>query len=245
MNPEYEAGGGRFQPTDWNMIREAQNSGPLAEETLNRLCSNYWYPVFQFIRGRGYGAQDAEDLTQNYFQWFLRTKQSERADPQRGRFRTFVLLTLRGFLHEEREKAGAWKRGGRAQSLPIDDTEIGGAVEPELAVNTSQEGQFDRDWARALLVAVMGRMEEEYDRRGGADRFQALRPHLFGERDLSYRDIGLRLGVTEGVIKTETRRMRQRFRDLLIEKLRETVVSDEELSAEFRHFARSIGGSFD
>jgi RNA polymerase sigma-70 factor (ECF subfamily) len=225
-----------FVTTHWSVVLSAgQSDTPRAGEALERLCQTYWYPLYAYVRRRGYSPEDAQDLTQEFFVWLLRRNWLARADQQRGRFRSFLLTTFTRFLTNEWDKARAQKRGGGQILLPeFDSGETRFSLEP--AGPLTPEQIFERRWALELLAKVMERLGDEFAGEGKAELFETLKPCLLGERTSQpYAALAPKLGMTEGSVKVVVHRLRQRYRQLLREEIANTVVEPGEIEEEIRH----------
>jgi RNA polymerase sigma factor (sigma-70 family) len=237
LDTPYPAGRAVFATTHWSVVLEASASDTTRAHTaLGRLCQSYWYPLYAYVRRRGYNPEDAQDLTQEFFARLLEHNWLAQADQQRGRFRSFVLAALSHFLANEWDKAKAQKRGGRAQFIPLqlDTAETRYSSEPTDPVTPEQ--CYERRWAVTLLDAVLGRLQEEHVRSGKATVFEMLKPCLVGERSAQpYAALGSTLGITEGAVKVLVHRLRQRYRQLLREEIANTVATNAEIDDELRY----------
>jgi RNA polymerase sigma factor (sigma-70 family) len=233
-----------FAPTQWSVVLHAgRNDTPRAQEALARLCQTYWYPLYAHVRRRGHRAHDAQDLTQAFFAQLLARQTLGRADPARGRFRTFILTALDRFLADEWDKSRAQKRGGATELLSLDLAAAERRFDLEPADTAAPDQAFDRQWALALLETVLDRLEDEYRRDGKAGWFAMLRPTLTGARELQpYAELAVRLGSNEGAVKVAVHRLRKLYRALLQAEILETVASPEEASEEMRHLLRVLAG---
>ncbi|PTX91828.1 sigma-70 family RNA polymerase sigma factor [Opitutus sp. ER46] len=235
---------GRFAATQWSMVLQAgrADSGD-AQEALARLCETYWYPLYAHVRRRGYAAADAQDLTQEFFLRLLDRRLLAQADPQRGRFRSFVLTALDHFLADARAKAQAQKRGGGAAglSLDFDFAERRFAIEPVDAA--APDKIFDWQWALALLEAVLRQLAAEYAAQGQERVYALLKDALIRGRDgLSYAEIGGKLGLSEGAVKVAAHRLRRRYREYLRAEIARTVAAEADVADEMRHLMRTFSG---
>ncbi len=225
-----------FATTHWSVVLAAgRGDSPQAQASLEKLCQTYWCPLYAYVRRRGYAEADAKDLTQAFFAWLLERDWLERADQQRGRFRSFLLSSFNGFLANEWNRARAQKRGGgRVISLSFDPADPRCGWEP--ADNVTPEQAFEWRWAVTLLDEVMSRLREDYTRQDKADLFEQLKPCLLGERAAQpYAALASKLGMTEGSVKVAVHRLRQRYRQLLREEIANTVAQSEDIEEEMRH----------
>ena len=228
-----------FVTTHWSaVIRAGRNDTTHARDALSRLCQTYWYPLYVYVRKRGHSPEDAKDLTQEFFSRLLARNWFGCADPQKGRFRSFLLSAMNHFLADEWDKARAQKRGGGVPAVPlqIDAAETRYCHEP--ADNVTPEQTYERRWAVELLAGVLNRLKDEYERDSKGALFAALNPCLVGERTAQpYARLAKSLSVTEGTVKAAVHRMRQRYRQLLREEIANTVASDDEVDEEMRHLS--------
>jgi RNA polymerase sigma factor (sigma-70 family) len=238
------APGGCFVTTHWSVVLTAGRSDTTrARAALEQLCRNYWPPLYAYVRRAGHPREEAQDLTQEFFARLLADNSVARADPARGRFRSFLLGALKHFLAHEWEKALAQKRGGGAQTIPLAvDTAETRCAQP-VAPGDTPDRAFDRHWALALLGVVLGRLRGEYRDAGREDLFLGLKDTLSGGRaEIPYRELGGRLGMSEGAIKVAAHRLRQRYRELLREEIANTVAGPGEIEQELRQLFAALAG---
>lgn len=236
------AGGGRhFETTRWTLVTAAgKRNTPEARRALSDLCRLYWYPVYAFVRRRGYGAEDALDLAQGFFTRLIDKNDLAAADRTRGRFRAWLLTAVKHYLANEWDKATAEKRGGgRAVfSFDIDSDDAERRYRREPAHQVTPERVYDRRWALTLLEQALATLEAESGAEGKKELFEALKPTLTADgrdgRDESYMDLAARLGTSEGAMKVAAHRLRRRYRDLLRGQIAETVEREEDVDEEIR-----------
>ena len=236
------ASAGCFVTTHWSVVLTAgRNDTARARAALEQLCRNYWHPLYAYVRGAGYSREEAEDLTQEFFARLLAQNSVARADPARGRFRSFLLASLKHFLANEWEKARARKRGGGAQLLPLEfDTAETRCAQP-VAPGDTPDRAYDRQWALALLDVVLGQLRREYRHAGREDMYLGLKDTLSGGRsEIPYRELGARLGLSEGAVKVAAHRLRQRYRELLRAEIANTVAGPEEVEEELQHLFAAL-----
>ncbi|MGD0259404.1 MAG: sigma-70 family RNA polymerase sigma factor [Verrucomicrobiota bacterium] len=236
--PSSEASEGRpaFVTTHWSVVLTAGRSDTTrARAALEQLCRNYWHPLYAYVRRAGHSREEAQDLTQEFFARLLAQNTVARADPARGRFRSFLLVSLKHFLANEWEKAHARKRGGGAPLIPLDfDTAETRWVQP-VAPGDTPDRAFDRQWALALLEVVLGRVRKEYADSGRDELFVGLKDTLTGGRsEIPYRELAARLGLSEGAVKVAAHRLRQQYRERLREEIASTVAGPEEVEEELK-----------
>jgi RNA polymerase sigma-70 factor (ECF subfamily) len=224
------------------VLAAGRADAPQARDALETLCQAYWYPLYAYVRRRGYAPADAEDLTQHFFAWLLERDWLERADPQRGRFRSFLLTSLSHFLANEWDRARTQKRGGgRIVSLQRDEAETRCAREP--VEHLTPEQSFEWRWALTLLDQVMKQLAAEFTRDGKAVLFEAIKPCLLGERAAQpYAALAPKLGMTEGSVKVAVHRLRQRYRQLLRDEIANTVAQPGDVEEELRHLFAVLAG---
>ena len=239
--------GGRFETTQWSLVLAAgQRGSAAAEEALGRLCSLYWYPVFAFVRRRGYPADDAQDLTQGFFARLIEKGDLGAADRSRGRFRSFLLTACQYFLANERDRALARKRGGGRVPLSIDVVAAEGRYERALAHSETPERLYDRQWCLTLLDAVFEALRSEYAATGRADLFDRLKEFLTGGEDAgTHADVARELGTSAGAVKVAVHRLRRRYREELRRRVADTVGSDPDVEDEIRYLLHTLGPSRD
>jgi RNA polymerase sigma-70 factor (ECF subfamily) len=231
--------------TSWKQVLAARDA-PSSEsrQALEGLCRAYWYPLYAFVRRLGEGPEEARDLTQAYFAQLLDKGYLEDYDPSRGRFRVFLMVSIQNFLSKEREKARAWKRGGRAEIVSLDEDDVEGRYDYEPADRLTPEEIFERRWALTLIERVLGRLRQELADSGREREFEKLKGLLTGNQpDVPYREVASELGTSEAVVKTSIQRLRRRFGALLREEIAATVASEEEVDDEVRHLLTTIASS--
>ena len=225
------------------MVLEAAQSEPAkAQESLTRLCQTYWYPLYAFVRRQGHGPHDAQDLTQEFFARLLRSHYLAAADRRRGKFRSFLLASMKHFLMHEWEKGRAQKRGGGQPFVSLDADDGEARYGQEAADHLTADRFYDRRWALTLLEQVIEQLRRDYERAGKANLFQELKPALTGEGCLApYAELAQRLGMSEGAVKVAVHRLRQRYGELLRRALADTVTSPEEVEEELRYLFEVLG----
>jgi RNA polymerase sigma-70 factor (ECF subfamily) len=234
----------QFHTTHWSLIaRAAAEPSEKAEAALADLCQAYWYPVYAFIRRRGNSAEDARDLTQEFFATLLEKGYLADADPDRGRFRTFLLTAAARFVGKQHEKAAAQKRGGGKQplSLNFDDGETRYQREPSH--DWTAERIFERRWALTLLDRTLAQLRQEHDESGKLAQFEALKVFLTGEAGAPpLRQIAENLGMTEGAVKVAVHRLRQKYREALRAEIAQTVAAHEDVDSELHALLAALRG---
>lgn len=231
-----ESGGDRFAGAHWSVVLAAgRGDSTQARSALEKLCRTYWQPIYAYVRRQGHSPHDAQDLTQEFFARLLENKSLADADRAKGRFRSFLLASLKHFLANEWDKARAQKRGGGQVLIPIDaqSAETSCGVDP--ADQMTAERIFDRRWALAVLDGALQRLREEHAQEGKENLFEQLKVTLTeASRSVRYADIATQLEMSEGAVKVAVHRLRQRYRELLRAEIADTVATPAEVEAEIR-----------
>jgi DNA-directed RNA polymerase specialized sigma24 family protein len=243
-HPESNAGVGQFATTHWSVVQRAGDSqAPESAAALERLCSAYWYPLYVFVRGSGHGPEEARDLTQEFFARLLEKKWLADANPQRGRFRTFLLVALKRFLTNEWHRSQASKRGGGCECIAMDGLEAEERYKLEPRDNATPDVLFQRSWATTLIARAQNRLRAEMSTAGEGERFDALEPTLAGEQtEVGYRELAGRFGVTENTVKSWVLRLRRRFRTLLLDEISHTLAEGQDPETELPELLAALGG---
>lgn len=231
-----------FATTHWSLVLAAgDGDATAAREALARLCQMYWYPLYAYVRRKGHLPQDAEELTQEFFLQVLEHNWVARADRSRGRFRSFLLMAMNRFLCNAWDRAQTEKRGGKWRRVPLTLDDAEGRFSREPVETRTPEQEFERQWALTLLEHVLDTLCAEYAERGQAALFNALKPCLVGRRETQpYQELGAEVGMTEGNVKVAVFRLRQRYRERLMEEIADTVASPDEVESEVRHLFRVL-----
>jgi len=207
-----------------------------ASDALAKLCQTYWYPLYAYVRQRGYAPHDAQDLTQAFFARLLEKNYVAQADRERGRFRTFLLAALSHFLADEWDKGQRLKRGGGREIISFDSvsTEERYRLEPVDQLDAAK--LYERRWVTTLFDEVLARLEQEFRDAGRGELFDSLRSSLIAEdSSLSYAQLGTRLGMTEDAVKQAVHRMRRRYSELFRQEIAQTVAGPGEVEDELKH----------
>jgi DNA-directed RNA polymerase specialized sigma24 family protein len=233
-----------FATTHWSVVLAAGGkTSPGAVAALERLCGTYWYPLYAFVRREGYDVESAKDLTQGFFARFLEKNYLGQTQREKGKFRSFLLASLKHFLADERDKAGAQKRGGGMTFVSFDDStgEDRYRLEPVDVMNA--EKLFERRWALTLLDQARERLQAEYVKIGKSELYDRIKIFEAGEKNAPpYADVAAELGLSESAVKSAVFRMRQRYRELVREEVANTVDSPAEIDEEIRYLIRVISG---
>lgn len=204
-------------------------------EALEKLCRTYWFPIYVYVRCLGHDSEDARDLTQAFFARVLEKRYLDSADRNKGKFRSFLLTILKGFLANEWDRDHRLKRGGGCEIIPLDDESTEARYRTEVIDEAIPESAFQRRWAITLLDQVLNRLESELVVEDKGDFFNALKPFLTGDGEgTAYAEIASTLAMTEGALRVAVHRLRQRYRELLRFEIAQTVSCPEEIDEEIR-----------
>ena len=236
--PKYStpSGDGRFATTRWSVILAAGDSAAAQHEpALDTLCQTYWFPLYAYLRRRGFDSHQAEDYTQGFFAGILERKGLQQADPKCGKFRSFLLASLKNFLADEWDRARAQKRGGDKKILSLDFDAAASRYDREPAHHISPEKLFERSWALTVLTKAMDRLKAESAASDKQQLFDCLKVYLAAEKDaVPYRDVAGELDMTEGAVKVAVHRLRRRYRELVREEIAQTVTTEAQVDEEIR-----------
>lgn len=235
---------GLFPTTHWSIVLAAgQHASTQSLGALENLCRSYWYPLYAFVRHRGHSPEDAQDLVQGFFARLLEKHDLAAVEEGHGPFRCFLLTALRHFLANEWDRARAAKRGGGVRPIPLDDVLAESRYGQEPAHDLTAEKVYERSWALTVLAQVREQLRREYQEAGESGRFDYLEKFLPGEEsELTQAQVGERLGLREGTIKSEVHRLRQRYRAVLRDQIAQTVATPDEVTEEIRHLIAVVSG---
>lgn len=243
---------GTFAPTHWSVVLaagESQADPEIAQTALAQLCQTYWTPLYTFVRSRGHTAHDAQDLTQSFFAYLIEYKIYARADREKGKFRSFLLASLKNFLGHAYEREQTLKRGGALKFLPLDDERVEAAeslFQTHCASGepASEDLVFERTWAEAVVEAAMERLAEEQKAEGKQKLFERLRIFLSGSADplTTYDKLAVGLELPASTLRSHVTRLRARYREFLRAEVRRTVDSDAEVNEELHELFRVLAG---
>jgi RNA polymerase sigma-70 factor (ECF subfamily) len=243
MNQEFAspslspACGKAFATTHWSLVLAAADTqSPQAKKALETLCRAYWYPLYAYVRRKGYDVHSAQDLIQEFFARLLARNYLSVADRNRGKFRSFLLASLEHFLAREWTKGHAQKRGGGQAVLSLDGADAENRYLLEPAHELTPDKIFDRRWATTLLDQAMSQLRRECLDSGKGELFATVQSSLIGEKgDASYAEISLALNKSEGAIKVAVHRLRQRYGELVRAEIAQTVTTPEEVDEELNY----------
>ncbi len=227
----------QFATTQWSQVLAAQQgSTRQSRAALESLCSAYWYPLYAYVRRHGYDPEDACDLTQGFFEHLLETDLLQIADPSRGKFRSFLLTSLKNFLAHERERAGALKRGGGETPISLDADQAETRFNLEPADERTPEVLYERQWAITLMERAMTALRKAAEENGDPERFGQLKAYLTGsEPHIPHKEVAERLGMSEGSVRVAIHRMRKQYGEVLRHEIAETVADAEQVDDELRY----------
>jgi len=235
-----------FASTRWTVVRQAadsQTSSQHALDALSELCQIYWRPVYLFLRRQGIAQHDAQDITQSFFADLIENRTYARADPMKGRFRAFLLGTLKHFLAHARDRDRAQKRGGGSAPVQLDEAAISEAeTHAARCGKWSADGMFDREWAASLLRQAIERLAQEYAIAGKSGLFEALKVHLTAGAAAAapYEEMAKRLGRATTTLRSDVARLRARYRAILREEVRGTLIDPGDVDEELRHLRQAM-----
>ena len=239
---------GQFNTTRWSVVLSCADSGiasVVARDALSELCRLYWRPIFAYICRRGYSIEDAEDLAQDFFTSLLQGPLLERADPERGRFRSLLLKALKDFLGHAGEKLRAQKRGGGVKFVSWDDWMAEAPSQLSIsaqALNSwSPEQLFDLRWAATVVEQALRRLREECQSKQRLRLFETLSVYLASDRsDVSYHNLATTLGIAEAAVKKQLHNLRRRYRWLIYQEVAQTVESPNDVEDEIRYLCATL-----
>jgi RNA polymerase sigma-70 factor (ECF subfamily) len=233
-----------FTTTHWSVVILAGDpNSPQAASALEKLCRTYWLPLYGYVRRQGYGPHDAQDLTQGFFVRLLRLKSFAELSREKGKFRTFLLASLKHFLADERDRVRAEKRGGGQPIISLDETEAEQRYLQVPSLDASPEKTFDRRWALTVMEEALARLRQEYTSSGKQELFSHLSAFLSSEANPGdYDALAPKLGMSAGSIGVTVHRLRQRYRECVRLELAQTVASPADLDEEMNYLFAVLGG---
>ena len=238
-----------FPSTHWSVVLAAgrsQAEPQLAHAALAELCQTYWAPLYSFVRSRGYTLHDAQDLTQSFFAYLIEHKIYKSVDERKGRFRSFLLASLKNFLADASDRERTLKRGGGQSFLPLHEEQIKDAESlfQSHSARSSADQIFDRSWAEALVTAGLERLAADYKGESREKLFNELSVFLTSSANPlpSYAELAARLGVTESTLRSHVTRLRARYREALRAEVRRTVDTEAEVDEELHELLRVLTG---
>jgi RNA polymerase sigma factor (sigma-70 family) len=242
---------GTFAPTQWSVVvaaGESQANPEASRIALANLCESYWPPLYTYLRARGYSKPDAQDLTQGFFAYLIERKIYRRTDREKGKFRSFLLASLKNFVADARDREQTLKRGGGQHLIPLTEA-VTEAAESLLQSHSSsgsmapyEDVLFERSWADTLVNEALDGVARLYEEQGKRELFQELRPFLaVGTAPVpTYEELSARLRVSESTLRSQVTRLRARYREVLREEVRRTVNTEAEIDDELRELLRVL-----
>jgi DNA-directed RNA polymerase specialized sigma24 family protein len=239
--PGFQAAG-RFASTHWSMVLAAgQRDSPDSDQALATLCRVYWYPLYAYARRRFDRPDEAQDLTQGFFAELLEKEYLQAVDPQRGKFRSFLLTAFKHYLAKERDRAAALKRGGGRRTVALDFQAGESRYLLEPADHVTAEVIYERRWALTLLDQALIRLRQEFTSAGKVGLFEGLKQALTGDGQMkSHAQIAVDLDMTENAVKVAVHRLRKRYQEVLRAVIGETVASPDEIEGELRDLFAAV-----
>jgi RNA polymerase sigma-70 factor (ECF subfamily) len=232
-----------FTTTHWSVVLEAQGESPAAQRALEILCRTYWRPLYGFVRKQGLGREDAQDVVQEFFARLLEHRNLNTVRREKGRLRSYLLVSVKRFLANERHRASGIKRYESGPHIALDELLQSEFTDFELAETLSADRLYERRWALVVLEQVLTRLESEYRAANNATMFDHLKEFLVGERSRpTQAEIATELSMTENAVKQAFHRFRQRYRVLLREEIAHTVITPGDVEDELRHLVSVLRG---
>jgi RNA polymerase sigma-70 factor (ECF subfamily) len=233
--------GAQFPSTLWSMVRSARDGESTV--ALERLCRAYWAPLYAYVRRQGYSPQDAQDMTQEFFSRLLEDHSLAAVHESKGRFRSFLLASIKHLLANEWKRANRQKRGGGQIHFSLDAELAEGRHHLEPPDHLDPEKVYEKRWVETLLQCVLDRLRGEWEQKDMARDFDELKPFLVGKQaGGSFADAAARAGVTEASLKWTVHKLRQRYRELVREEIAQTVNTADEIEDEIRHLFAVLAG---
>jgi RNA polymerase sigma factor (sigma-70 family) len=237
-------GGATFATTHWSVVAACADDSEIANQALAQLCHDYWPPLYTFARRRGYSAADAQDIVQGFFAHLLQGKAYARTDPKKGKFRSFLLASLKNYMSDDWDRTRALKRGSDYEFVLLDDEidAVEALYSPETAALTlSEEQQYERIWAAALVARALERIRTEFNHGRKAHLFGALKPFLAGGVGLpSHESVARELDMPIDTLRSHLSRLRVRYREFVREEVARTIGPADDVDEELRHLRRIL-----
>ncbi len=231
-----------FPTTHWSLLRSEKSGGDSAASraALEYLAGAYWEPLYAYLRRRGYSESDAADLIQSFFVRLLDGEFLAKADPERGRFRTFVIVSLKHFVANEHARAAAHKRSPGTPLIPLEPAHAEQRMRIEPVDDLTPDALFERRWAQTVMQRALLRLRTEQERIGQGERFSALSDHVIGDGGARYDEVADRLGLSVANVKVTVHRLRKRLGECLRAEIASTVASADMIDAELRYLLERI-----
>ena len=235
--------GAKFATTQWSQVLAARDpTDTESQRALASLCEAYWYPLYAFVRSQGHDPDESRDLTQAYFAYLLEKNILKDVDPSAGRFRSFLLASLKHYVSNERRKQSALKRGGGTRTISLDTEDAEKRYGMEPVEQRTPEQVYEHRWALTVLQRAVERLETEWAEGERRKQFEHLKSHLTGQEPrIPFREVASELGMTEVAVRGAMYRLRQRFGQLIRAEIAETVANPDEVDDEVRHLLAVVG----
>lgn len=241
--PRSTPGGDDFPSTQWSLVARAGGKREVARDALAQLCAHYWYPVYALFRRLSSNVQEAEDLSQGFFAHLLDGELVAAADPEAGRFRSYLAGCCKNYMRDRHRRSAAKKRGGSYRRVPIDFIEAEKRFRREPSHVDDPERLFVRNWAFALIEQAEKATRQSYARAGRGDLFDRLRPTIAGDPAAErYRAIAAEFGISENVVKKTVQQIRQRYSSELRRRIAQTIIHPGEVDDEIRELFAAVRG---
>ena len=237
-----QEGGASFATTHWSVVaRSALTDVPEAADALAKLCETYWPPIYSFVRRRGHAPADVQDLTQSFFAFFLRTKAYARTDPLHGKFRSFLLASVKNFLSDNWDRDQAIRRGGGYQFVSLDQETAEAFYDASSASDSTAERLFELRWAKSLTSGALDSLRQELQTEGKLKLFEQLKNFLTCDSVIpSYDEASARMDLSRATVKTHVHRLRQRYREIVRREIARTVSAPHEVDEELRYLCNVL-----
>lgn len=222
----------KFETTSWSLVEQVRNG---SDEAMEKICAQYWPPIYSFAISLGCPAVEAKDMTQEFFAHAIGTRLWQSVDPEKGRLRDLLRGAFRRVYSKHRQYAGAQKRGGHSTSFSINADEMELTYLKEMQNTQDPEKAYEMVWAMSLFNAAMILLEDYYIKGGKQAIFEALKGRLIGDRDQKYDEIAAGLGMNVDAVRTEKHRMRKKFYEIFRNEVRKTVTNEEEIDIEITY----------
>ena len=230
---------GSFPATHWTIVLNSGGASPASRTALEELCGVYWRPLYAFLRRQGSTPHDAQDLVQGFLERLLSRGDLGTVGPEKGRFRTFLLTSLRNFTIKQAVRDKAQKRGGGRYLIPLDPEEVERLSLPDVNA-PSPEAAYDRQWARTVLDRALTRLRAEHQARKKENYFETLAPFLEGAEPNEYDAAGAKLGMKKGAVAVAVHRMRGRLKEMLRAEVLQTVGNTGDAEMELRELLETL-----
>jgi len=235
-----QTGASEFPTTRWSLVAAAGDpQRKEARSALVSLCENYWYPLYAYLRRRGFAADQAQDLIQDFFVRVLEGHYIDRADREKGRFRSFLLASLKFFVADEQDRRRTRKRGGGA-IVPLEFSSGEERYQREPGHDETPERIYERRWALSMLDRVVERLRNEFVHQGRPEHFDRLKIFLLGQTNAPYAELARKMNTSEGALKVAIHRLRKRYRELFRAEIADTVADPSEVESELRYLVEVL-----